>query len=39
MGENEVSPGVVRTHEEEVAADIATSFVILCGIYFPSVTG
>lgn len=40
MGDNEVEPGVEGSHERgEVVSDIATSFVILCGIFFPSVTG
>ena len=40
MGQHEVSQGVEGIDGRgEVLTDIATSFVILCGIYFPSVTG
>ena len=36
----EVTPGVQGNHHHgEIIADVATSFVILAGIYFPSVTG
>ena len=40
LKEGEVTPGVVGDSARgEIVADMTTSFVALCAIYFPSVTG
>ena len=41
MKGGEVSPGVQgdQHHRGEIVVDMTTSFVTLCAIYFPSVTG
>jgi len=39
LGKGEVLPGVKGDEHYEIVSDITTSFVMLCAIYFPSVTG
>ena len=42
LGLGEVMPGVKGNENgdyHEVTSDVSTSFVLLCAIYFPSVTG
>ncbi len=39
IGEGEVNPGVKGLENTEILGDELTSFLILFGIFFPSVTG